>query len=100
MKSPKRKKHRMNKKQQQQLQEDFSREFVLFCQGPSILLEFEPVVIWSLMSAVQLALRHPNFNGPTARYAADAVRQIEEKVALTPALKQVAEMGWHKEYDQ
>lgn len=57
--------------------------------------------LWCLITAVQLACRHPHFNGPT--------RDIVEKTAKDMAapivandndLKMLLEMGWNPQFDE
>jgi hypothetical protein len=56
--------------------------------------------LWCLMSAVQLASRHPTAMQSNAMHlAVDLARQIQSMIATTPALKRIAEMGWHAQHD-
>ncbi len=62
--------------------------------------EAEGLRAWCLLAAIQLACRHPNFKGATRRITEQAARRLQD--ALLPkgsALAEVAERGWHEEYD-
>lgn len=63
-------------------------------------LETDAITAWSLMSQLQLALRHPKNTGPTADMARKTAQKIIDILAPPgTALRQVAEMGWDKKYD-
>lgn len=82
------------------LQDDFVREFKALSEDPQpVVLTMTKVQAWQLMSQIQLALRHPNNVGPTARTVRGLAETIEKAVATTPALKQVARMGWDSRFD-
>ena len=56
---------------------------------------------WALMSAVQLASRHPDAGGSqTIRAAVDVARNLQSLVATTPALERVAAAGWDQTLDR
>jgi hypothetical protein len=50
--------------------------------------------LWCLLSAVQLACRHPEFKGPTREIAEALAREIFDEMDITPAIREVARRGW------
>ena len=77
------------------LQERFQAEFF------QLLMNSEPVVIhldriraWVVFSNLQLALRHPKNIGPSAEITLEIAQGLEKLLAITPALKEVAALGW------
>lgn len=56
--------------------------------------------LWCLLSAVQLACRHPEFTGPTREIAEALARVIFDEMDITPAMREVARRGWDPEYDE
>lgn len=73
-----------------QFAEDFAERL------PDLTVEFvlTGVEAWALLSAIQLATRHPRFTGPTAQIAAKIARGVESQLAVTPALAAIAAAGW------
>lgn len=56
--------------------------------------------LWSLLSAVQLACRHPRFTGPTREIVERAARQLGAVlVANDQDLRMLFEMGWNPQFD-
>jgi len=47
-----------------------------------------------LMGALQLALRHPEFDGQAAVIARYLAKELEERLCRTPGLAEVAKRGW------
>jgi hypothetical protein len=81
--------------------EQFSEEFRALCLDPQpIELLLSKLQAWALFSELQLALRHPENNGPSAEIARHFAEQIQKKVATTPALAEVAKRGWDTKYDE
>lgn len=79
----------------------FQEEYlVLFRSGEGIRIEATPATWWCMMSAVQLACRHPDFDGPTRHIAEQAARQIQRLIAPSGALAIVAERGWNPDHDE
>lgn len=78
------------------LQAAFNAEFGDIVDVP-IVLKMSSYRAWAIMAALQLALRHPQFDGPIADQARDTARQLQNLLATTPALATVAERGWDKE---
>lgn len=78
----------------------FSEEFPGEMGDQPVNIESDALVMWCVASAIQLACRHPNFNGPVRHYAELFGHQIFEQIAKTPALQEVAEKGWNSEYDE
>jgi hypothetical protein len=56
---------------------------------------------WLLVSAIQLAVRHPELHEPTVTALTETARQFQAAVvAVHPDLDTLAEMGWNPIYDQ
>ena len=81
--------------------EDFARELKAMYEDPTILpVESSRWRLWCLMSAVQLASRHPEaIQTVPIQVAVEMALRIQEMVATTPALKRVAEQGWNQTLD-
>jgi hypothetical protein len=77
----------------------FARDFeVLFYDKQSIQLEMSKYQAWCFLSAVQLASRHPLGRESTPMQTAmKMARAIQEAIATTPALANVAERGWSED---
>lgn len=83
--------------------EDFVREIkALEKSGAGLPFLFTPVQAFTLLSVLQLALRHPNMedgSAVAAAFARDLAGNIEERLCVSPALKEIARRGWLREYD-
>ena len=78
----------------------FDRDFrKLLHSGKQFTLTLNPLEAWSLMSAVQLAARHPGFSGQVALHATRAARRLQAAISLTPILAEIAEEGWNSHQD-
>jgi hypothetical protein len=82
---------------EQELYERFSAEFLALQDHPGVVLEMTAIQAWAVLSSIQLACRHPEFTGPTRQMAEEIARQIQEGLAKTPALAEVAARGWELE---
>lgn len=76
----------------------FSEEFVLLETG-NVTLNMAALVAWTVASHIQLACRHPKNTGPSRKIAEKVAREIFDQIAVTPALREVADMGWSPTYD-
>lgn len=84
---------------EKQLFEQFTEEFKLL-EGVPFVLDTTAMHAWAIMSHLQLALRHPKNNGPTAEIARQVANQIIETLAPPgSALREVAERGWNPHFD-
>jgi len=93
--------NRLRKNYPRTVPDDFAREFqALYLDNTRVPLTMDRYTWWCLMSAVQLASRHPKA-AKTApiRNAVEVARQIQLIVTTTPALRQVAEQGWDQILD-
>lgn len=87
--------------EENQLREDFKREFDAMAADPQLItLRLTKVQAWAVISQLQLAFRHPANRGPTSEIAKIIAEAIEPMIATTPALKQVAARGWLEVYDE
>ncbi len=82
------------------LADEFNAEMrALTESGACLPLYLAPAEAFSLLSTLQLALRHPKMVGQAAELARKVAEEIEERLCKTPALKEVAAMGWRPECD-
>lgn len=73
----------------------------LFEDQQPLHIETSKQQMWCLLTAVQLACRHPKFNGPTRKIVEPLARQIGVAlVANDTDLKMLFEMGWREEFDE
>lgn len=57
--------------------------------------------LWCLLSAVQLACRHPKYTGPSRPIVEQTARAMAEPLlANDPELRLLWEMGWQKRFDE
>lgn len=82
------------------LYERFTKEFCDLENHPGVVLQLGAIQAWSLLSTIQLACRHPEFVGPTREMSEAIARQLEEGIAVTPALAIVARRGWDSRFDE
>jgi hypothetical protein len=83
------------------LERAFRREFRTMCgREDRMLVAATPLQLWSVLSAVQLACRHPGFNGPTRKIVEEVARRIQNLVASDGALAVIAERGWNPKFDE
>lgn len=75
--------------------EQFNSEFRNLMQDPqSVVLQLSKLQAWVLFCHLQLALRHPENSGPCAELAREIALMLEKALATSPALQQIAAMGW------
>jgi hypothetical protein len=87
--------------QENDLYKRFSEEFKTLCEDKQpVILELTKKQAWMLMCEVQLALRHPNNNGPSAKVSKEVAELLQEQIATTPALAELARRGWETKYDE
>jgi hypothetical protein len=81
---------------------DFLRDFEALCtDNAPVEIVSTRYRLWCLMSAVQLASRHPGaMQTKPLQTAVEMARAIQGIVATTPALARIAEQGWDQAYDQ
>lgn len=73
---------------------------MMFTSATTVTIEMGWDQAWALLCAAQLASRHPGY--PTSavlHIATTSARQIQEKIAVTPALAELAQAGWDQTYD-
>lgn len=75
--------------------EEFKEDFENATQqNRPVVIQMDFTTAWALLGVLQLAFRHPCYNGPSSEVTKGIARALEESVALTPALKAVAQKGW------
>jgi hypothetical protein len=62
---------------------------------PPIAVAIDGFTALFLMSALQLACRHPGLNGPVHETVYDFARGLHERISVTPSLAAVCEAGWN-----
>lgn len=84
----------------EQLFINFNKEFDdLIRQGP-VEIGFSALELWIIFSQIQLSIKHPENNGPGRDLAVKIAKRIQEKIASTGALSEVAKRGWDPNYDE
>jgi hypothetical protein len=75
---------------------DFVRDFgALMEDETTVEVHFTRYAMWCLMSAVQLAARHPEaIKMDAIRTAVELARNLQDCLSRTPALARIAEQGW------
>lgn len=72
----------------------------LIDQGEEISMRLTTVQAWSLLGAVQLAARHPETAESSCIAIAAAIgRVLQDRVATSPAMAEVARRGWIANFD-
>ena len=75
--------------------EQFNLEFRDLIQDPQPVIPLlTKAQAWILFCHLQLALRHPENSGPCAELAREIALMLEKALATSPALQQIAAMGW------
>jgi hypothetical protein len=82
------------------LESRFAKEFEEICQSKrKIVIELSRLQAWVLMAQLQLALRHPMNRNASSKIARELARQLQDQVAPSGALAELAEKGWRPEED-
>jgi hypothetical protein len=68
---------------------------------PPLRIQIGGVEALMILSALQLALRHPHFDqdGPVRTTAEDFALGLQDRVSVTPGLAAIAEAGWDTSHD-
>lgn len=78
----------------------FGAEFNELSSETNLHLEISPLAAFTLLSQLQLAFRHPGNTGSARLLAEDIARQLQSSLCLPgSALHEIAERGWHREFD-
>jgi hypothetical protein len=62
--------------------------------GAALPFLLNPVDAFTLLSLLQLALRHPTIAGYPRELAVKLARDIEERLGKSPAIHEIARRGW------
>lgn len=63
------------------------------------VVELDVATTAQLISAIQLACRHPQFKGPTRTKVEEVARELQAKISLTPRIALMLEAGWDQTMD-
>ena len=75
----------------------FTADFAALQKSPiPVQLVFTRLQCWVIFSQIQLALRHPENTGPTAKIARAIADLLQAQITVTPALQEIARRGWHR----
>jgi len=75
--------------------EDFEADFAQINElAEPLTLMFCPLDMWCLVAAIQLASRHPEFQGPIRQIVVDIAKILQARLSVTPALRALLEAGW------
>lgn len=82
------------------LLQKFMQEMAQLSNEPSIEIQISPLACFCLLAQLQIAFRHPENDGMTRFHAEDVARELQGRVCVPgTALFEVAERGWHVEFD-
>jgi hypothetical protein len=82
------------------LEERFAEEIqALIDSGAGMPFVFDPLEAFMLLGILQLALRHPGMADATGQFARALAENIEQRLCITPAMKEIAQAGWRPECD-
>jgi hypothetical protein len=71
----------------------------LFAMQQPVSLEIDVNFAVQLISAVQLACRHPSFKGKVRDSVEAFTRELQEPVSLTPRIRLMIDAGWDQTMD-
>lgn len=74
-------------------QEQFSRDLEQF-SNKRFIMEYSYSDLWDIFVHLQLALSHPQANGPASAHARQLALEIQDLIAISPATRYVAWLGW------
>lgn len=80
----------------------FKEEFLALQWHRPVAIELSAQDAWFLLSALQLAVRHPTYKNMASAQIVRRIAQELQDVLVTPgtALAQVTQAGWAVRYDQ
>lgn len=81
------------------LLEKFTEEMRALESEEPIPLDIDRLAIVTIISQIQLALRHPGNNGQSAEDAKEICRQLQTAFEPDSAIAQVIEIGWNPLFD-
>jgi hypothetical protein len=67
--------------------------------GAGLPCIFSAVEAFTLLSLLQLALRHPGLHGYTRDFATRLAKDLESRLSVTPAIRESVRRGWNPEFD-
>jgi hypothetical protein len=68
--------------------------------GAGLPFVFDPAEAFALLAVLQLALRHPGLAGFAHDVALRLAHNIEQRLGVTPAIREAARRGWFPEHDR
>lgn len=73
----------------------------LFQDKQPVQVEMTKMQLWQIICTIQLACRHPHFQGPTRVEVEGFARQMGNILSANDRdLKMLLEMGWDPKYDE
>ena len=85
---------------EEQLKEQFRKEFEALCKSNhGFFLKMSTSETWCVLGQLQLALRHPANNGPSAKTAKRIAEQLQRAIAPGGVMKFIADRGWDTKFD-
>ena len=75
-------------------QAQFQADLAALLAHPPVLVVIRPGDLWFLVTAAQLALRHPQFPPLIRQAVVDLVDRLEPYLGMTPALLETLRAGW------
>jgi len=65
-----------------------------------VIIKLDALTWFSVLAAVQLASRHPSWNGPSRLVAINGAKAIQEKLEkIVPEHSVIMQMGWDSSND-
>ncbi len=66
-----------------------------------VQVEMSKHELWCILSTIQLACRHPHFDGPTRKIVEQIARQLGKVIVANDTdLRMLFEMGWQSKFDE
>ena len=84
---------------EQEFLREFGEELRELEASQPILLEITPLLAWILLAQIQLVCRHPGNTGPSRQFIESFARDLQQRIAPSGALAEMAERGWQQEFD-
>jgi hypothetical protein len=78
----------------------FTEEIRALCEsGAGMPFVFDPTEAFALLALLQMVLRHPRIDGFPREFGLKLAQEIEQRISVTPAIREMARRGWREEHD-